>query len=670
MVTTVRRAEFDDLPSVFAIHKRQKKWLGHLPHEPFEEAIREGRLLVACSPEDVVVGYVLYRLRKTLGDAAIVHLAVDPDHAGAGVGGALLEALSERLADLRRIVLSCRQDYPAHEFWLRAGFEAIDERPGRSVDGKPLTHFERRLRRDLTLFDGLYEASEPFAVDLDVLLDLATDRSQGELTREVFQQLDQFAAHPLRTISLSNELVYHSDRETKEAARRVMSTWEAARAQGSEDRLRELCGLVSSAEETDLRHVCDAEANHVSVLLTRDTDFIRAMSSDGVGVSPVRVMAPATFVDTLMHPGDQSYLPAHVRGLECITASDLSVEVLVDGFVSGQGERKAHIRGVLHQMLASPDTELRCLIRDGAPVCLYSLRVSSEDAAVDLLRGARGDDFSTVMRQALGAIRAQASEDGGYRVLTIRETYRPPALERALLKEGFEQRDDAWCSTPASGAFRCSVLGDELRQFTGDERWDRPVALAATATTSPQAAAELEAAMDPMVLADSAMEAVLVPIRAGWSDRLVGVTSAQLALDVSGGSVGGLREHVYFRSPHGLKLTAPFRVFWYRTSDDPSRVFATSVVDKALIRSEPEIWGRFGGYGVLERAEVAERIDEDGHVMALRFVRTRRLLETVTLGQLQAVASSRGLRVPAVPVGPLRLDPELQTWLLEEVGVE
>ena len=668
--TRVRRADFEDLPAVLAVHKQQKRWLGHLPDRPFEEAVREGQLLVACSDDGGIDGYVLYRVRKTLGDAAIVHLAVLPGRVGAGIGQALLLALYDELSSLRRIVLSCRQDYPAHEFWLRAGFEAIHERPGRSADGKPLTHFERRLRRDSTLFDGLFEASEPFAVDLDVLLDLATLRPQGGLTREVFRQFDQFSAHPLRTISLSNELVHHMEKDTKDAARSLMSAWEPARAQGSTDRLRELCELVPAAEETDLRHVCDAEANDVLTLLTRDVDFIRAMPTDGVGASPVRVMNPATFVDRLMHDGAASYLPAHVRGLECTKASDFSVETLVDVFITGQGERKAELRRFLQTLLASPTTELQCLVRDGTPVCIYSLRSEADSAVVDLLRGAQGDGYSTVVRQALAAIRIRASENGDYRALVVAEKHRPAGLERALSKEGFEHQGEDWFAVPLSGTRRCEAVCSELARAPDGAHESRARSVASMAATSPHAAAELETLMDPLVLADSALDAVVVPIRAGWSDRLVGVTPDQLALDVSGGPVGGLREHVYFRSPYGLKLTAPFRAFWYRTGEDQSRLFATSVVDKVLTRDEPETWGRFGGYGVLSRHEVAERSDDAGRVMALRFVRTRRLRETVTLGQLQAAARSVGARTPAVPVGPLRIDSSLQTWLLEEVGLE
>ncbi|MCP3911833.1 MAG: GNAT family N-acetyltransferase [Actinomycetia bacterium] len=668
----VQEADHEQLPAVLAVHKRQKRWLGHLPDRPFEDAIREGRLLVALSEAAEVQGYVLYRVRKTLGDAAIVHLAVVPEQAGRGIGAALLSALCHRLGGLRRVVLSCRQDFPAHEFWLRSGFEAIHEGPGNSADGKPLTHFEKRLRPDATLFDGLYEASEPFAVDLDVLIDLGSEREQGELTRQVLRQLDQFAAHPIRTISLSNELIHHEDESVRATSRALMSVWERAAVRGSSARLSELAELVPAAEETDLRHVCDAEANDVSTLLTRDIAFLRAMEAAGASATTVRVMHPATFVDRLMNADSSAYMPIQARGLEIANASDFAVELLVESFLSGRGERKSHFRRSVQAALASSATEACCLVRNGSPVCLFSLRAEDLCAHVELLRGVRGEGYSTVVRQALAVIRAKVAVGPEPRRLVVAEDECPAGLERALTREGFEREGGRWVGLPLAGVQPCRVVQDimELDAPEGAAQRARGAALAARAVRDPKAAAELEALMDPLVLTESALPAVVIPIRAGWADRLVGVTRSQLGLDVSGGTVGGLREHVYFRSASGPRLVAPFRAFWYRTGEGTSRLFATSLVDRVLVRNEPEIWGRFGGYGVLSRTEIADRCDEEGRVMALRFARTRRLREAVALARLREVAGEIGARSPSVPVGPRHLDPLLHERLLVEVGLE
>lgn len=662
----VRVARSSDLQDILTIHRTHKRWLGHLPTRPFEEAIGGGRLLVAVGPSGRIDGYVLYRVRTTLGDAAIVHLAVRPDSTGRGVATSLVTALCDALDGLRRVVLSCRQDYPAHQFWLRSGFEAISEGPGKSADGKPLTQFERRLRAEATLFDGLYEASDPFAVDLDVLIDLASERPQGELTRAVFRQLDQLPAHPIRTISLSNELIHHRTDSIRTKARTLMSTWEQANYPGTPDRLDQLVAMAPGAELSDLRHVCDAEANGITDLLTRDVGFQRAMETAEPGCTSVRVVHPATFVDRLMNAGSPVYRPAQARGLSVANASSFPLEVLVDAFLSGRGEKKSDFRGHLQATLASAKLDARCLVRDSLPVGLFCLRADDATVEITTLRARLGESYQTIVRQALAAARTIASS-ATMRVMTVSEPERPSELELALAREGFHESGGHWFALPLSGVSTCRSMADAARATAESSH---AANLAIRATTDPTAAASLEAHCDPLILTESALPAVLVAVRAGWADRLIGVTPGQLALDVSGGPLGGLREHVYFRSPFGPSLEAPLRVFWYRTRQQVSSVYATSLVDKITVRNPDEIWGRFGGYGVLRRDEVTEMSDKHGEVMALRFVRIRMLKREVSLAQLRAAAAKLGVGQPAAPVSPRFLDPLLHQWLLEEVGVE
>jgi GNAT superfamily N-acetyltransferase len=227
-----RLAAGEDLAEVVAIHKPLKRWLGHLPDRAFGEAVDDGRLTVA-ERDRILVGYLMYRERQSDADIVIVHLAVALGVQRQGVGTELLDFLVRAVPDRRRIVVRCRRDFPAHGFWSRVGFAPVSEGAGRSADGKPLTTFERRLRVDPTLFDALFEPSRPFAVDLDVLLDLVTTRRQGVITRQVFVQLDQFDTHPLKTTSLLNELDKQPDAGLRHKARALMQGWASGRTDAS-----------------------------------------------------------------------------------------------------------------------------------------------------------------------------------------------------------------------------------------------------------------------------------------------------------------------------------------------------------------------------------------------------------------------------------------------------
>lgn len=666
----VRRATPGDRSAILALHKTRKATLGHLPHAPFDQAIEYGWILVATR-KAALIGYLLYRVRKTTDDVAVVHLAVAVEEEGRGVGRELLARMLEEISELRRVVLSCRQDYPAHDFWMKSGFEAIGETPGRSRTGTRLTKFERRLRHEPTLFDQLYEESVPFAVDLNILLDLVIDREPE--TRAIFDQLDQFNVHPMRTLALSNELLDYKDQSVRTQARSLTSIWDAPESEEHSDRLAELVRDIPHADVADLRHLVSAEANGLSVLVSRDRDFAEAVAASGAATT-VEVLHPAVFVDRLFRSGASGYMPSAVRGLAFEAASAFTPTLLADVFVaSSHGERKADLRSAITAAFASDSVQVNCLTRDGEPVCLYKLTETARTVEVGLFRTVHGAHRATIIRQALAHLRVQAASESLVRILTVSE----PALlqrdARSFASEGFVETDDGWVGTVTSGVHTHESLEALLppEGITEPSYWRSVRRAIADSLANPEAAALVEGLMDPVVLVDGALEAVLVPIQAGWSDRLIGVTADQLDLEIASERIHQLREHVYFRSPKGLGLTAPLRVFWYRTAEGRSRVFATSVIDQVSVRSMPEIWGRFGGYGVLQKAEVAGRSDEAGQVMALRFVRTRRLRRSIELSELQTVAAQIGAVRPAVPVGPLRLDQRLHSWLLsEEVGLE
>lgn len=667
----IRRAESADREAVLAIHKERKSTLGHLPHAPFDSAIDLGWVLVA-EQQTVIVGYLLYGVRKRTNDVRVDHLAVTASAAGTGCARALVETLLDEVSDLRRIVLKCRQDYEAHEFWKRCGFEAVGEVVGRSRVGTLLTKFERRLHSERTLFDHMYEHSTPFAVDLNVLLDLVLYRQQE--TAEIFQQLDQFDVHPIRTSTLLNELLGYPDLAVRDRARSVASLWGAPTELDSPGRLEQLQGLIPVAEKEDLEHLAAAEAASADVLLSRDGDFIEAVAASGQSTTSVEVLHPAQYLDRLFRDDAPDYLPAAVRGLAVEPASRFTQGRLADAFVaSSHGETKAAFRAILSHGLADRSVDAGCLTQHGQPVCLYLIRETENGGEIELLRCVRGPHRATVLRQALAHLRSHIASESRVASIQIADRTLIRKDQHALLAEGFVSSEVGWAAMAIRGVHSLSSVERLLTAGPAEigENFDLLGRAIGDAATSAEAHALVEALLDPLLIDRGSMQAVLVPIQAGWSDRLIGLTKSQLSFEIEGSPILQLREHVYFRSPRGLGMSAPLRVFWYRTAEGVSQVFATSTIEQVVVRALPEIWRRFGGYGVLQEPEIADRSDEDGRVMALKFGRTRRLARGVSLAELRAVADDLGATPPSVPVGPLRLDQRLQSWLLSsEVGPE
>src|SRR5205814_8086933 len=126
--------------------------------------------------------------------------------------------------------------------------------------------------------------------------------------------------------------------------------------------------------------------------------------------------------------------------------------------------------------------------------------------------------------------------------------------------------------------------------YAGDERRPRPqvehpVAAAARQAGVPEpaplrsdmpavAAAELERIWWPAKITDSRLPTYMIPIQQAFSVDLLGVPHAFLRDD----ALGLAREHVYYRSPKGLRIQAPARLLWYISGSGAGVAYQPGVV--------------------------------------------------------------------------------------------
>ena len=121
---------------VIELWRSNSKTLGFFTLGAFEEYAIKKQIFIALY-KNVCVGYLLYRVSKNR--STIVHLCVDSNVRGRGIAKLLFDELKEKTKGLHGIILSCRRDYDASSLWPRLGFVGVNERIGRSYDGKPLT---------------------------------------------------------------------------------------------------------------------------------------------------------------------------------------------------------------------------------------------------------------------------------------------------------------------------------------------------------------------------------------------------------------------------------------------------------------------------------------------------------------------------------------------------
>jgi len=94
-----------------------------------EAATREGRLLVAADADDAPIGFAVLALLDD-DDAHLQEVDVEPDHAGRGLGRALIAAAASWSArrGRRRLTLTTYRDVPFNApFYERVGFAVLAE---------------------------------------------------------------------------------------------------------------------------------------------------------------------------------------------------------------------------------------------------------------------------------------------------------------------------------------------------------------------------------------------------------------------------------------------------------------------------------------------------------------------------------------------------------------
>ncbi len=170
------------IDQVISLGDRNAHSLGHFPRAAFKREAGKGRIIVALSDDNRVVGYLLYRVAR--GRAVVQHLCVDEGNRRAGVARMMVDALKQSTKNLISIECHCAKEFEnALKAWLRLGFIHVGEKPGRGFNQRPLI----RLAYDhghSHLFssheDVLAESTTVAALDLNVALQLLDHQHECE----------------------------------------------------------------------------------------------------------------------------------------------------------------------------------------------------------------------------------------------------------------------------------------------------------------------------------------------------------------------------------------------------------------------------------------------------------------------------------------------------------
>ena len=663
MSCTISPLSVSDMDGVDSLMKRNSRTLGFLPRAALQDALNCGDVLGARHNRDGLVGYLLYARYEDR--VRITHLCVAKAHRGTGLSERLFDALKDTCTTQYVIRLNCRRDYDAHHLWPKLGFVPVDEKPGRSQEGKLLTCWEYRLKEDdqIDLFrQRVSDQAISVVIDAQILFHFGEPDSEESLPSKAL--LADYLDGQI-TLSLTDEILVEIDRHS-DAIRRGRSRglaglypsipYDRDAASRHEAVLVSIFEPRSPADRSDVRHLAKVAASDVRVLVTRD-DGILKHSTEIRDLLDVEVISPIDLILRLHRQLDpRSYTASTISGqaLAWRRASEGDLRELVTA-LQRPDESKGKYREMLQRYFARPDTySVDVLVRGDKILGAKASTTNTRVLTVFFVRASRSpsqylveqfmvsDTLATCVAKDLHAMRLKRQG--------LSETL------RAFLPDmGFEPTGSDYqrlCTTEPANYGEIPQLAKQYFPSSFDA-WGG------------LSREEVLLRCSPMPLADGEEKCFLVPIRPGYAMSLFDRRSAEA--DLFGGKSDILMrwENVYFRrKTHHMVLRPPARILWYE-SGDTKAITANSQLLSVEIGTAKSLFTKRRRYGTLEWSDIFEMCDGDvdRELMTLTFSHTSSFRYPISLDSLRQMEGRK-----AVPLQSPRLIPYGQFLTIMNLG--
>ena len=643
MQFTISKLNPSDIDRVDDLMKRNSRTLGFLPRAALGDYLNRGSVLGANSDSGCLAGYLLYgsypdRFR-------IAHLCISESFRGRGLAKRLVEELKSRCTTQCVIRLNCRRDYEAHHLWPRLGFIPVDEKPGRSLDGHPLTSWELRIREDSQL-DIFRESASDQAIDVVIdshilfhlhapespeskpsralLADFLADLIRIRLTDEVFLEIDRHSDPTIRQTSRGFAELYP----------RVIS--DPKLVKGHEKSLNILLKPRTDSDKSDVRHLAETAASEIEIFVTRDEKILRR-SRQIRHLIQVEVVSPIDLVIRLHEFLDKdSYKRSAISGqnLAWRRARAADTGKLVDALLQ-PGEVKGKLREILYGHLSQPYAyRFDVLFRQEQ---ILGARVSTTDddrMTVSFIRTAKSNNQRLLNRFLVSDALTECVAQG-YKAIRLKQDGLPNGMEKDLLEMGFRKSNSNYERLCLTGVMTRIEVNDEANRLFPNisTEWNK---------LSDQ---EVLTLCSPLALRGGNESGFIVPIKPAYAMSL-------FDKQVAGDDLFGGRSHVlmrwanaYFRTKsHHRILAPPARILWYE-SGKVGAITATSHLQSVEIGPPKYLFRKFRKFGTLDWNDVFTIChgDTTREIMALEFSHTFALRRPVTLGDLRTMENRQSV---------------------------
>jgi GNAT superfamily N-acetyltransferase/predicted nucleic acid-binding protein len=625
------------IAEVIALGNRSKSTIGLLPRGAYPGFAKKGCILVALK-ENRVTAYALFGLPRN--EITLTHLVVGQEHRGRGLARALIRQIAELHPSRSGIRASCREDYELNEMWTSLGFYPRADKTGRGADQAKVIVWYRNNPDHVDLLTRDFEPLIRAAIDFDILRDLC-DKPQRDEAKESLSLVEDYLLEKLQL--LATPQLYREVNRVDEAGQRqkylssLSQIYEKPECDSRqvEALVRRLLDKLNEEgyqhfnglrDRNALRQLSEAAACGADVLVTRDDKLISVgrMAESVLGVRILRPSDVVIRIDELSRA--DVYRPSDIygTGYSRIQVESGTEENLLVFQNVAERENKKEFLATLRSVGTDPGRWNRTLIRDteNRPVLLVVSGNANRRLTVPLFRvDGRHPVSPTLIQHTLFELR-RACRAEHLQVLTITDQSLPPQIRRAALLDGFVDVGDGLAALVVDCTGTASEVLKATRQAAGAAGVE--IDFEMTSQFPIYATAQVERDLWPAKVIDAQLQTYMLPIRPEYSSILFGEPAPLPLFRTEDWGLG--REHVYYRSPHGLRLKAPARLLWYKSQGSgkersEAAVIGCSLLEEVVISDPADLHVRFSRLGVWSLHHVND-VSKDGKAQALRLTQT------------------------------------------------
>lgn len=633
-----------DLKVVDDLGRPFRNTLGFLPEAALSDLLRKEWVYGAVDGDGILMGYLIFA--KYSDRFRITQLCVGKKYRGRGIANALVEKLKAATTTQKVIKLRCRRDYPAHSLWKHLGFIPLEERPGRSAAGHPLTLWCYRLASDDEL--GLWSA-EASDESLDIVIDaqIFFDFDEPDTPNSIISKgLQSDYLNDSLKLWITDEMFLEIDRkkDTSERCHSITRAHGFSRVEHDETRFRNYVGALqkmlpyrTDSEKSDIHQVAKTAASPVKIFVTKDERILNH-AEEIRELCGIDTLHPVALITNLHEEIERkSFAPSRVSGLGLcwMRAREQDIESLNSHPFRIFGESKRKRREALLAAVANPNNyQTDVLFSEGNPVA-YRVVEKDHEARFSVARAdvAHTRQFELYAGFLVADSLAQALSDK-CDLVEFRRDGCPAQLYPILTSMGF---------LDAGGVYQRAVLSELIMR---DEALIRIGRLSPDLQKllSIQEEKNFEHSCAPLVSCAD-LPCYLIPIKPAFAMGLL--DQQQSADDLFGGDPTVLLrwENIYYRAKsHHRMLVAPGRILWY-VSGRIGEIAAISHLDEVDIGFPKDLFKKYKKFGILEWREIYSLCKGDigREIMALKFSRTFPFRNRIPLKEMRPVFSEYGV---------------------------